>query len=765
VLAVWVVASATLAVLAAVLPDFRLESPGGDSPTQVAVTAGLGAGAFGVLSALVWPLLVRALLLVPALVLGALVFFLNGSLLLVALSLTPHGRAEVAPATAVVIAAVMSAASSATSTALAVRDDAAYGRRLARLAGRRRRHTGDPPLPRTSGTVFLQLDGVGHDVLRDALTSAPPAMPTLASWLDGSHRLTAWRTDWSSQTGASQLAILHGSNHDVPAFRWYEKETGQVMVCNRPSSAAELERRAVRRTGCAGLLVNDGASRGNLFTGGAEQSALVMSVAARRAEFTRSRSGYFAYFSDPANSVRTAWSFAAEVGREITESTAARLRRDRPRIKRGGLYPLLRAFATVVERDVAVAAVVGDMLAGRAAVYADLVAYDEVAHHSGPRSRDARKVLARLDRSIRLIADAARYAPRPYRIVLLSDHGQSGGATFEGAYGTGLRALVRAGCGLTEHPDPVPGRRAARRRGGAEARTAARTALRRPERGRRAEEAECDGPPSEPVVLASGNLGLVAFPDIAGRATMEELQRRCPDLLPTLTEHPGIGFVLVRSADRGPVVLGRDGRHELATGRVTGSDPLAPFGPGAAAAVLRADAFPHTADLMVNSACDPATGTVHAFEEQAGSHGGLGGPQTRPFLFHPAELPLPRHPLTGAESLHHLFHDWLAAEQVPAEPIGSAGVIGPAEEIERIGSAARIEPAEPVPSAGPAEPAVRAPGFEADLPGAAACPVPVFPSARCPAVAAVRADGAPVASGGADEPPFRAGAGRTGNAR
>ena len=666
VLAVWAVASATLALLSWILPDFRLEAPSGDSPTQIAVTAAIGAGAFGVLSALVWPLLVRALLLVPALVLGALVFFLNGSLLLVALRFTPDGRGEVAPATAVVIAAVMSAASSATSTALAVRDDAAYGRRLARLAGRRRRRAGRRPPPEGPGTVFLQLDGVGHDVLRSALTCDPPAMPTLAGWLGSTHRLTPWRTDWSSQTGASQLAILHGSNHDVPAFRWFEKETGQVMVCNRPSSAAELERRAVARTGCRGLLAEGGASRGNLFTGGAGQSALVMSVAARRGGFSRSRSGYFAYFSDPANAVRTAWSFLAEVAREIGQSTAARLRRDRPRIGRGGLYPVLRAFATVVERDVAVAAVVGDMLAGRGAVYADLVAYDEVAHHSGPHSRDARKVLARLDRSVRLIADAARYAPRPYRFVLLSDHGQSPGATFEDAYGTGLRELVHAGCGLP------PAGRERRRRAGTEARAAARSALRRPERGRNApEEAECAGPPTDPVVLASGNLGLVAFPDIPGRATLEELERRCPRLLPALASHPGVGFVLVRSAERGPLVLGPGGGvRELATGRVTGPDPLAPFGPGAAAAVLRADAFPHTADLMVNSAVDPRTGAVHAFEEQAGSHGGLGGPQSHPFLLAPADLPLPGPPLVGAESLHPLFHGWLASPQHPERQLG-----------------------------------------------------------------------------------------------
>ncbi|WP_413966514.1 alkaline phosphatase family protein [Actinacidiphila polyblastidii] len=691
----WAVSSGTLALLAWLLPDFRIESPQGGSLTQIAVTAAVGAGAFGVLSALVWPLIVRALLLVPALVLGALVFFLNGSVLLVAFRVTPGGPGGVAPATAVVIAAVMSAASSATSTALAVRDDAAYGRRLARLAGRRAQHAGELPPPDGPGTVFLQLDGVGHDVLRDALTGSPPTMPTLAGWLGATHRLTAWRTDWSSQTGASQLAILHGSNHDVPAFRWYEKDTGQFMVCNRPSSAAELERRAVARTGSPGLLADDGASRGNLFSGGAEQSALVMSVAVRAGTFSRSRTGYFAYFSDPANAVRTAWSFTAEVCREIVQSTASRLRGDRPRIKRGGLYPMLRAFATVVERDVAVAAVVGDMLAGRRVVYADLVAYDEVAHHSGPHSRDARKVLARLDRSVRLVADAARHAPRPYRIVLLSDHGQSGGETFEGAYGTTLRDLVREGCELAGGAPARGRRRAARRRGGAEARAAARSALRRPERGRRAEEQEREGPPSEPIVLASGNLGLVAFPDIEGRATLEEVERRCPRLLPTLTSHPGVGFVLVRG-ERGPLVLGPDGgTHELASGLVTGPDPLAPFGPGAVDAVLRADAFRHTADLMINSTVHPLTGAVHAFEEQAGSHGGLGGPQSRPFLLAPVELPLRDEPLVGAEALHTLFREWLA----PARRVASC----PA-------------PAVPAPSTPPA--------------AAAAPPVAVTPAAR-----------------------------------
>ncbi|MET9420212.1 phage holin family protein [Streptomyces sp. NPDC006540] len=675
---VWAVSTLTMLALAGLLPDFRLQSDDGDSATRTAVTAASGAGAFGLLTGLVWPVVVRALLLVPALLLGLLVFFLNGSLLLIALWIVPDGRGTANPETAVVVAAVMSAVASATSTALAVRDDNAYRRRLYRLAHRRGRGNASQDRSGPPGTVFLQLDGVGYEVLRSAAESG--VMPTVAGWLGATHRLTPWRTDWSSQTGASQLGILHGSNHDVPAFRWYEKDTRRIVVSNRPASAGELQRRAIELTGDGGLLTVDGASRGNLFSGGADQLALVLSMAARRGRANRSRAGYFAYFSDPANAVRTALSFVAEVCREIGQSTRARLRGDTPRVGRGGLYPFIRAFATVVERDVVVAAVMGDMLAGRRAVYADLVAYDEVAHHSGPHSGDAFAVLERLDRSIALIAKVAEHAPRAYRIVLLSDHGQSPGDTFEGAYGLTLKDLVRAGCGL-----PVP-RRAERSKSGAEARDAARDALRTALHRQPAgdgEERPATG--SDPIVLASGNLALISFPDVPYRMSQEEIRRRHPALLPTLANHPGIGFLLVRSEVYGSVVLGADGTEVPVDALKDDDGPLTGFGPGAADAVRRTDSFPHVADIMVNSMHDPRTGVVHAFEEQIGSHGGLGGEQSQAFVLSPFELSPPVPPgvdLIGAEQVHRVLRRWLREGEGPQIPLGPVQVSRPEGETE-----------------------------------------------------------------------------------
>lgn len=655
--AVWLAATVTLAVLAAVLPGFQLASGPGPGPVGPLVAAGTAAAFIGVLSAGLWPLIVRALLLVPAFVLALLVFVLNGAVVLVALELVPEGSGSITLSTAGLVAAVLSGTTSAAHGAIAARDDEAYRRRLARLAGRRdgRRVREGLHLPGAApGVVFVQLDGVGHEVLRRALRAG--VVPTLAGWLSGgSHRLTRWRTDWSSQTGASQLGILHGDNHDVPAFRWYEKDTGRLMVCNHPSSAAELERRRADRPG---LLAGDGASRGNLFSGGAPQSALVLSVSGRLGR--RDRSGYFSYFADPANALRTLGSLLAEVGRELGQSVRQRVADVRPRVRRGGLYPLVRAFATVVERDVVVAAVVGDMLAGRSVVYADLVAYDEVAHHSGVERPETLQVLRSLDRCVALIAGVARYAPRPYELVVLSDHGQSQGETFADAYGQTLEQLVRSGCGMGAG---VPGTAGSGR--GAEARTAAQLALTGRERA-----VEAAARREEPLVLASGNLGLVYFPDLPRRMTLEEIEERHPGVVAALVGHPGVGFVLVRSERRGPLVMGARGVRELATGAVEGEDPLAVFGAGAAEAVARTDGFAHCADLMVNSSYDPVTGEVHAFEEQVGSHGGLGGGQSRPFLLHPVVLPEPVGEPVGAEAVHRLFRDWLERLQSPGEAAG-----------------------------------------------------------------------------------------------
>jgi hypothetical protein len=145
-----------------------------------------------------------------------------------------------------------------------------------------------------------------------------------------------------------------------------------------------------------------------------------------------------------------------------------------------------------------------------------------------------------------------------------------------------------------------------------------------------------------------------------GRATRRQIEERYPDLLPALREHPGIGFVHVRCAEHGAVVLGPHREHRLDSGEVEGEDPLAPFGPNAAAHVLRTDGFAHCPDILVNSTYWPQTGEVAAFEELVGSHGGMGGPQSYPFVLAPSGWALPDDEVVGAEHMHRWMRRWLA---------------------------------------------------------------------------------------------------------
>jgi hypothetical protein len=139
------------------------------------------------------------------------------------------------------------------------------------------------------------------------------------------------------------------------------------------------------------------------------------------------------------------------------------------------------------------------------------------------------------------------------------------------------------------------------------------------------------------------------------------------------------------------VVVGRAGLRRLVDGHVDGEDPLAPFGPGAAADLLRIAGFATAPDLYVGSIVDPATGDVAAFEELVGCHGGLGGWQQQAVLVHPAEWPVDELAVPGAEALHRQLVAWLEAldhrtnlpplaePEVPAEVPAEAPAQVPAE--------------------------------------------------------------------------------------
>ncbi|HXV57475.1 MAG TPA: phage holin family protein [Gaiellaceae bacterium] len=641
----WLISAASLFVAAAIVPGVAVRG----FSASLAVAA-----AVAVLNAVIPPV-IASLRLPFTLVLGFLVVLAADAAMLWAASELLRPDFEVDSFWWALLAAlVVSAVSLVLEVVFGANDDDTYTLRVTQRIARRSGERVETDVP---GIVFLEIDGLALPVLQRAMRDG--SAPTMARWAsEGTHRLVEWEPDLSSQTGASQAGILLGSNEDIPAFRWVEKETGRLMTCSAPPDCAEIERRLASGSG---LLAAGGASRGNLLSGEAEH--VILTVSRIEAE-KGANPGYRAFFANGFNVTRTLVLFTWEVLLELTAAARQRRRDVRPRGHRGGIYPLMRAALSVVVRDLIVYGVLTDMMKGRPAVYATFSSYDEVAHHSGLERADTLEALRKLDEQIGRIDRARRYASRPYELVVLSDHGQTQGATFKQRNGYTLEELVSRAVG----EEGVHGLA-----GGDEQAAMVGLALEEASGASRGKKrAKNDVSDKRVVVLGSGNLGLVYLMDERRRLTQEEIEERYPDLLPSLRSHPHVGWVLVHSDRRGAVALGARGARVLATGEVEGDDPLAAFSQRAHEHLLRTDGFPHVADIMVGSFFDPVLEEACAFEELISFHGGLGGPQTRPFVLYPATLPAPEDPLVGAAAVHRLLAGWRTALRGGAEAAGTA---------------------------------------------------------------------------------------------
>jgi len=629
-LVTWIAGAAALAAAAALVPGASVSDWRG-AFAVAAVIALLNA---------VLPPIVAAVRLPFTLLFGFALVLLLDVLMLIAADRLTGGLHVDSAWSALGVAFVASAVSAALGAVLGIDDDDAYSLRVVQRVARR---SGEREVTETPGIVFLEIDGLALPVLKRAMRDGHA--PAMARWVEsGTHKLFEWETDLSSQTGASQAGILLGSNEDIPAFRWVEKETGVVMRCSSPEHCAELERR--RSTG-DGLLAHGGASRGNLFSGDADHVILTVS---RMDEERRANPGYRSFLANGFNVMRILVLFVGEVCLEWIASAQARRRDIRPRGHRGGVYPFMRAALCVFVRDLIVFGVLSDMMRGRPVIYATFSSYDEVAHHSGLERSDTLEALRRLDRQFARIEHAREYAARPYEIVVLSDHGQTQGATFKQRNGYGLDDLVRRN---------LTGRAVAGIAAGDEQSAMLGHAVDEATGNHRTKggEAVAEG---DAVVLGSGNLGLVYLMEEPRRLTREEIDERHPDLLDALRNHPHIGWLLVRSSEQGAVVLGPLGANHLDEARCEGEDPLAGFPPNAPMHLRRSDGFEHAPDILIGSFYDDALDEGCAFEELISFHGGIGGPQTRPFVLHPVQLPAPEEPVIGAEALHHVLAGWRA---------------------------------------------------------------------------------------------------------
>ncbi len=659
VITVFIIHALTLFILQKSMSGFQVDSLGALAILTIVLALS---------QSLFWWVFINLFTWLPSGLYPIITFVLNGALVLIMGNLV-KGITISSISTGLWIAIWLAVVDAILGELLALDNDARFDRSVTKNMVKR---LGKPTKTDVPGFLFLEIDGLGIEKLRMAMEKGHT--PTMKRWVDqGTHKLISWETDSTSQTGAMQTGILLGSNWDVPAYRWWDRVQKSIVMSGKPKDAQAIEDRLSTNIG---LLSDGGASRGNMFSGDATESMLTFSTLRKR---ERGRGpGFYFYLFSPYVVARLFTRFFVEIVKELWQASAQRRRKDKFRVKRRNFaYSFLRGFMGPVLQDLVTYTVISDLLRGVPAIYALYAGYDDLNHFAGLYAPETFEALHEVDRYFARLEAALKSAPRPYHIIVLADHGQSEGPTFQAAHGQTLEQLVKT---LIKNDSDVfysethndswdnlnsvlsESTNADTRTAGLVRKMLASRShdgyVEVAQKGDTSDKVETKAETAKVVVMGSGCTGLIYFTDASERMTFEQIQLAYPELIIGLKDHPGIGFILVKTESQGDIVLGKSGVHYLVDDKVEGLDPLANFGPNAAFHLRRESSFSNCPDLLVNTTYDPVTQELAGFEEQASHHGGMGGPQNYPFLLHPVVLPHDGSPILGAESVHHLLRRW-----------------------------------------------------------------------------------------------------------
>ncbi len=589
-----------------------------------------------IINSVLWPILTRILMPFLVLTFGVGTLILNGFLLEL---LAPLFGIEIQGPAIILAPLSMAFVTTMLSSLLTIEDDSSYYRSVYRDAEKKRKKD----IKEYPGLIIVEIDGLAHDVLIEAVDKG--LMPTVKSMMDNSHTLRMWETDLSSQTGASQAGILHGNNENFTAFRWIEKENGnQMMQCSGVGKVKILEERI---SNGEGLLVDNGASRSNLFSGDTDNVIFTFSKISNLRKLYNN--AWFSVFSNPSNFARIVSLFLAEMILEIISQIKHSVKDIKPRIKRGITYIPVRAATNVFMREINTSTLVGDMMVGDVdVVYSTYLGYDEIAHHSGVRDEDSWNALKGMDRQIRRLINTNKYTPRKYQFVIQSDHGQTNGATFKQRYGESFEDYIKSLL-------PANMKMFAKMNSNEDHYAESFLPLSRKNDDLIDKTDLEELSDSEVIVLASGNLAMIYLTQWSHRLTYERIQKLFPELIPGIINNEYIGFIVVRSSEKGDLAIGKNGTYYLDTDEIEGENPLEGFGKNIARHLRRNSSFKYTPDILVNSFYDEEKDEVCAFEELVGSHGGVGGGQSKPFILYPSDWEIEDEEIVGAESIYRIL--------------------------------------------------------------------------------------------------------------
>jgi hypothetical protein len=124
------------------------------------------------------------------------------------------------------------------------------------------------------------------------------------------------RADAGDHTGEPGR-LLHGRSDQVPAFRWYEKETGKLLVANHSKDAAGIQ---LRLSDGRGPFADGGREHLQPLLGDAPTSLLTMSGLVNRVDRRGPSRSFATFFVNPYGPTRSVVLTAAEMIKNIHQT-------------------------------------------------------------------------------------------------------------------------------------------------------------------------------------------------------------------------------------------------------------------------------------------------------------------------------------------------------------------------------------------------------------------------------------------------------------
>ncbi len=536
------------------------------------------------------------------------------------------------------------------------------------------------------GTVFIEIDGLGHDHLRSALRQG--YLPFLRDLLDRDlYQRYRWRCGLVADTPAVQSGLLYGTTDGIVGFYWFDRASQKRVVGANPVHMRREERRlaATHR----GLLAG-GSSYASIISGGARWN--VLTIAGTSAHWYRPGQALLRsliiLLLNPGKVLRFLLDAVWEIVQEIEDSVWSVLKRHR----RLGLdaFPFIRVLLNILPREIVATGTRLDMLRGVPVIYSCFIGYDIIGHRSGPMSRTALRALRGIDSAIGKVFETRQRCEREYDIVVLSDHGMTPAQPFTQAFGASLEDWVTRWWATKSHyPSPQQAQWIARRVprqdtgwlntwgriGAMILELGSAGAIKFGERFF-VDSGELQAHPHV-LVVSCGSLAQIWVRGFERRLYRTEIEQLAPGFLAVLVAQQGIALVITRE-EAALAVVGREGSLRL---RLPPSDEAGPrsswqlplddliLSQEGANPLLRYEEPTIVLRQLISFARMEACGDIicladiwrpagrrnskvhtYTFEQQAGCHAAVGGDQSYPFMLLPNHLTFD--PETVGEAVH-----------------------------------------------------------------------------------------------------------------